>query len=412
MLYGCIGEKLGHSFSKEIHNMIGSYSYELKEIPADALDDFMRKRDFYGINVTIPYKEKVMPHLHEIDEGAMAIGSVNTVVNRSGKLYGYNTDFYGMQKLLLHAGIAVEGRKVAILGTGGTSKTARAVARHLGARMILTVSRRKENGTILYDELYQKHKDVEVIINTTPVGMFPNADLSPVDLSFFKKLTGVLDAVYNPLSTRLICQTKKRGIPAEGGLYMLVAQAVRASEIFMDTTYATALTEGIYQKILAKKKNIVLIGMPACGKSTVGREVAKQLGRPFTDTDELISTVSGESIPTIFEKYGEKEFRRREAAAVQHASALVGNVIATGGGAVINPRNMENLSQNGHIFFLDRSLPLLIPTEDRPLGSTKEAIEKRYRERYDIYCTSCHTRIDADGDVPTVVSAIIEEFLK
>lgn len=412
MLYGCIGEKLGHSFSKEIHNMIGSYSYELKEIPADALDDFMRKRDFYGINVTIPYKEKVMPHLHEIDEGAMAIGSVNTVVNRGGKLYGYNTDFYGMQKLLLHAGIAVEGRKVAILGTGGTSKTARAVAHHLGARQVLTVSRRKENGTILYDELYQKHKDVEVIINTTPVGMFPNADLSPVDLTFFKKLTGVLDAVYNPLSTRLICQAKKRGIPAEGGLYMLVAQAVRASEIFMDTTYATALTEGIYQKILAKKKNIVLIGMPACGKTTVGRELAKQLGRPFTDTDELISTVSGESIPTIFEKYGEKEFRRREAAAVQHASALVGNVIATGGGAVINPRNMENLSQNGHIFFLDRSLPLLIPTEDRPLGSTKEAIEKRYHERYDIYRASCHTRIDADGDVPTVVSAIIEEFLK
>ena len=412
MLYGCIGERLGHSFSKEIHNIIGTYSYELQEIPADALDDFMHKKDFCGINVTIPYKEKVMPHLYKIDEGAAAIGSVNTVVNRDGKLYGYNTDFYGMKQLLAHAGIEIQNRKVAVLGTGGTSKTAKAVCSHLGAREILTVSRRNENGAILYDELYQRHRDVEVIINTTPVGMFPNADLSPLDLSFFKKLTGVADAVYNPLSTRLICQAKKRGIPAEGGLYMLVAQAVRASEIFMDTVYDGALQESIYKKILTQKKNIVLIGMPACGKTTVGKEVAKKLGRPFTDTDELVCVTGGESIPTIFEKYGEKEFRRRESAAVKHASTLVGNVIATGGGAVINPSNISNLMQNSHIFFLDRSLSLLIPTEDRPLGSTKEAIEKRYRERYDIYCSACQTRIDADGDVETVANAIIEEFFK
>ena len=412
MQYGCIGEKLGHSFSKEIHNMIGSYPYELKEIPRDKLDDFMREKAFSGINVTIPYKERVMPHLYEIDEGALAIGAVNTVVNRGGKLYGYNTDFWGMKKLLSHAGIAVTGKKVAILGTGGTSKTAKAVARHLGAKTVLTVSRRKDNGTILYDELYQKHKDVEVIINTTPVGMFPNADLSPLDLSFFKKLSGVADAVYNPLSTHLICQAKKRNIPAEGGLYMLVAQAVRASEIFMDTTYDDAILESIYKKILAQKKNIVLIGMPACGKTTVGKRIAERLGRPFTDTDELVVLTSGESIPDIFAKYGEKEFRRRESAAVQNASALVGNVIATGGGAVINQSNVNHLMQNGHIFFLDRSLELLLPTEDRPLGSTKEAIEKRYHERYDIYCAACHTHVNGDSDVDTVANTIIEEFLK
>lgn len=412
MQYGCIGEKLGHSFSKEIHNMIGSYAYELKEIPSDALDDFMRAKEFLGINVTIPYKERVMPHLYEIDEGAMAIGAVNTVVNREGKLYGYNTDFWGMKKLLSHAGISLQGKKVAILGTGGTSKTARAVARHLGARIILVVSRRKDAGTILYDELYQKHKDTDVIINTTPVGMFPNADVSPLDLSFFKKLSGVADAVYNPLSTHLICQAKKRGIPAEGGLYMLVAQAVRASEIFMNTTYDDAILESIYKKILAQKQNIVLIGMPACGKTTVGKHIAKQLGRPFTDTDELVVLTGGESIPDIFSKYGEKEFRRRESAAIKHASTLVGNVIATGGGAVLNRSNVNNLMQNGHIFFLDRSLALLLPTEDRPLGSTKEAIEKRYHERYDIYCASCHTRIDGDGDIETVANTIMEEFLK
>ncbi len=412
MLYGCIGEKLGHSFSREIHNMIGAYSYELKEIPADMLDDFMRKKDFAGINVTIPYKEKVMPHLYEIDEGALAIGAVNTIVKREDKLFGYNTDFYGMKKLLEHAKISVKDKKVAILGTGGTSKTAKAVARHLGAKQILIVSRRRENGAILYDDLYQKQRDVEVIINTTPVGMFPNADLSPLDLSFFKKLCGVIDAVYNPLCTHLICQAKKRGIPAEGGLYMLVAQAVRASEIFMNTSYDDALLESIYKKILLQKQNIVLIGMPACGKTTVGKKIAQQLGRPLTDTDELVVATGGESIPDIFKKYGEKEFRRRESAAVKHASTLVGNVIATGGGAVINPTNVKNLMQNGRIFFLDRSLEKLIPTEDRPLGSTREAIEKRYNERYDIYCTSCDHRINADGDIETVANTIIEEFLK
>ncbi len=412
MLYGCIGEKLGHSFSKEIHNMIGSYSYELKEIPADALDAFMKEKDFLGINVTIPYKEKVMTHLDEIDASAKAIGAVNTVVNRGGKLYGYNTDFYGMEQLLHHAKISVKNKKAAILGTGGTAKTAKAVLAHLGAKEILTVSRRKNDGTVLYDELYQKHKDTDIIINTTPVGMYPNADTSPLDLSLFKNVSGVIDAVYNPLNTHLICDAKQRGIPAEGGLYMLVAQAVRASEIFLNTKYAPDVLDGVYKKILYQKKNIVLIGMPGCGKTSVGRLLAEKLGKSFTDTDELVTATSGEPIPIIFEKYGEKEFRRRESAQIKNASALVGNVIATGGGAVINKSNVNNLLQNGHIFFLDRSPELLVPTEDRPLGSTKEAIFKRYKERYDIYCASCHTRIDADGDIECVANTIIEELYK
>ncbi len=412
MLYGCIGERLGHSFSKEIHNKIGSYSYELMEIAPENLDDFMRKKDFLGINVTIPYKEKVMPHLYEIDEGALAIGSVNTVVNRDGRLYGYNTDFFGMKKLLEHAGICVQGKKVAILGTGGTSKTARAVMRHLGASKILTVSRRKEGESILYDELYQKHKDTEVIVNTTPVGMFPNAEQAPLDLSFFKSLTGVIDAVYNPLCTRLICDAKKRGIAAEGGLYMLVAQAVFASEIFLGKTYEPSLLESIYKTVLHSKENIVLIGMPASGKTTVGRLLAKKLYRPFTDTDELIVLTEGESIPDIFKKQGERGFRRLECATISSTSALVGSVIATGGGAILNRQNVNNLMQNGRIFFLDRPLELLIPTEDRPLGNTKEEIEKRFNERYALYCASCHYRIDASGDPDTIANTIIEEFLK
>ncbi len=412
MLYGCIGEKLGHSFSKEIHNMIGSYVYELKEIARDDLDAFMRQGDFLGINVTIPYKEKVIPHLACIDESAKAIGAVNTVVNRGGKLYGYNTDFYGMEQLIRHAGISVKGKKVAILGTGGTSKTARAVASHLGAKTVLVVSRTKSEGTVLYDTLYQRHRDTEIIINTTPVGMYPHSDSAPLDISLFKKLSGVIDAVYNPLNTCLICAAKERGIPAEGGLYMLVAQAVRASEIFLCKQYDSTLLDGIYKKILTQKKNVVLIGMPASGKTTVGRLVAEKLGRGFTDTDDLITVTSGEPISRIFEKYGEKEFRRRECEQIKNASVSVGNVIATGGGAVLNKINVNNLSQNGHIFFLDRSPELLIPTDDRPLGSTKEAILKRYKERYDIYCASCHTRIEADGDVETVAQRIIEEFYK
>ena len=412
MLYGCIGEKLGHSFSKEIHNKIGAYSYELKEIAPDALDAFMQAKDFRGINVTIPYKERVLMHLDEIDESARAIGAVNTVVNRGGKLYGYNTDFYGMEGLIRHAGISIEGKKVAILGTGGTAKTANAVAKSLGAAEILTVSRKKEAGRILYDELYQKHRDTQIIINTTPVGMYPNADVSPLDLTLFKKLSGVIDAVYNPLDTNLICQAKKRAIAAEGGLFMLVAQAVRASEIFMNTEYDGDLLEKIYKSILAEKKNIVLIGMPASGKTTVGRIVAQKMKKSFTDTDALIALTSGESIPDIFKKHGEKEFRRREAVQIQNVSALVGAVIATGGGAILNRKNVKNLMQNGHIFFLDRSPELLIPTEDRPLGSTKEDILKRYEERYALYCDSCHTRIAADGDPEEIAEKIIEEFLK
>ncbi len=412
MLYGCIGERLGHSFSKEIHNKIGSYPYELLEIAPQALDAFMRKKDFLGINVTIPYKEKVLPYLHEIDEGALAIGAVNTIVNRDGKLYGYNTDFLGMKKLIEHAGISIKGKKVAILGSGGTSKTARAVVRHLGAKKILTVSRTKEGESILYDELYQKHRDTQIIINTTPVGMFPNADQTPLDLSFFKNLTGVIDAVYNPLSTRLVCEARNRGIPAEGGLFMLVAQAVFASEIFLFKKYEPALLEKIYRGVRAQKENIVLIGMPACGKTTVGRCIAKKLSRPFIDTDDMIQKAAGESISDIFKKRGEKDFRQREYNEIKIASMQVGAVIATGGGAVLNQQNVNNLVQNGRIFFLDRPLSLLIPTEDRPLGSTREAIEQRYSERYELYCNACHHHIDASGDIETIEAAITEEFFK
>lgn len=412
MKYGCIGERLRHSFSKEIHNSLADYEYELKEIPKDKLEEFMTNRDFRAINVTIPYKEAVIPYLYYIDDAAKKIGAVNTIVNKDGRLYGYNTDFYGMSMLIAHAGIDLQGKKVAILGTGGTSKTAKAVAEALLAKEILIVSRTKKNGIITYEELYEKHKDVEIIINTTPLGMFPNNFKSPVDITEFRELSGVIDAVYNPLNTCLIGDAKKRGIKAEGGLYMLVAQGVLASEIFLDKKYEEGKLDGVFRKIKKQKENIVLIGMPSSGKSTIGKEVAKRLGRSFYDTDEVIEQNAGAKIPEIIKTKGEEAFRLLEREAVAEVSKETGVVIATGGGVVLNKENTRCLSQNGMIYFLDRPLDMLLPTSDRPLTSTKEALEKKYNERYGIYVESANAKIDASGDVAMVSDAVMGEFEK
>lgn len=258
MEYGCIGERLIHSFSKEVHNALSCYDYQLKEVPRENLHEFMMARDFRAINVTIPYKELVIPYLHYIDEHAKEIGAVNTIVNKNGKLYGYNTDFYGMSMLISHAGVTLREKKVAILGTGGTSKTANAVAKSMLAKQILTISRNKKDDASTYDELYEKHADTDVIINTTPIGMYPNISSRAVDIKFFPKLSGVIDVVYNPLRTPLVEDAMLRGIPAEGGLYMLVAQGVRASEIFLDKKYEKETLDVIYQKLRQEKENIVL----------------------------------------------------------------------------------------------------------------------------------------------------------
>ena len=412
MKYGCIGEHLKHSFSKEIHNLLADYDYEILEIEKECLEKFAKEKNFNAINVTIPYKELIMPYIYSIDEYAKKIGSVNTVVNRGGKLYGYNTDFFGMCKLIEHAGIKITDKKVVILGTGGTSKTAYAVSAHLGAKEIIITSRKKSETSIDYTELYEKHTDAEIIINTTPVGMFPSIFESPVDVSKFDKLSGVIDAVYNPLCTELISSAKEKGIPAEGGLYMLVAQAVRASEIFIDTKYDTETTDKVYKKILSDKENIVLIGMPASGKTTVGKILAQKLGRKFIDTDALIEEKAKKSIPEIFKTEGESRFRDLEAEVIKEVSSLTCSVIATGGGSVLRNENVFNLKKNGKIYFIDRPLDALIPTSDRPLGSTKEAIEKRYIERYDIYMKSANVRIDADTEANEVSEKILGDFLK
>lgn len=411
MQYGCIAEKLGHSFSKEIHAELGDYSYELCEIAPNALDAFLEKRDFKGINVTIPYKERVIPHLYYVDEQARAIGAVNTVVNRDGRLYGYNTDFYGMKALIEHMGLDLEGKKVAVLGTGGTSKTARAVATYLGAKTILCVSRRASEGAIDYDALYADHSGVEILINTTPCGMYPNPDASAVEVDRFPCLLGVIDAVYNPLRPKLILDAKAKGIPAEGGLYMLVAQAVRASEIFFDTTYSIEVLDRVYRTMKAKKENIVLIGMPASGKSTVGKILAARLARRLCDTDVEIVDFAGREIPEIFASDGEQSFREIESRVIRERVAQRnGLVIATGGGAILRDENVKALRRGGRLYFIDRPLADLMPTPDRPLASSAEAITRRYEERYHRYCAVADVRIEVTGDAESVADAIETDF--
>ena len=410
MKYALIGEHLGHSFSKIIHEMLSDNLYELHEIPREELDCFMRSREFSGINVTIPYKESVIPYLDSIDECAREIGAVNAIANRGGRLYGYNTDFYGLRSLIIHSKIDISGKKVAILGSGGTSKTAMAVLNSLGASEILRISRSAQDGALTYSELYENHTDTEIIVNTTPLGMFPNLDTVAVDVTKFSALSGVIDVVYNPLRTRLVLEAKSRGITAVGGLYMLVAQAVKASEIFLDKKYDEELINNIYQKIKRDKENIVLIGMPASGKSTVGALLAETTGRTLVDTDEMIIKKAGMEITEIFRQYGEDKFRDIESEVIAEISSNSSLIIATGGGAILNAKNVSALKNNGKIYFIDRPLEKLVPTDSRPLSSDKVSIQKRYDERYEIYCSSCDERIDADCDADTVAKKILENF--
>ncbi|MBQ4297501.1 MAG: hypothetical protein II771_04330 [Clostridia bacterium] len=385
MKYGLIGEKLGHSFSPEIHAALASYPYELCEVRREELEDFFRRRDFCGINVTIPYKETVIPLLDGVDPAAAEIGAVNTVINRGGRLYGYNTDLAGMTALFTRAGISLSGKKALILGTGGTSRTAAAAARLAGAREILKVSRSGREGALTYEDAVSLHADAQVLINTTPCGMFPDTDGKPIGLSAFPRLEGVIDVIYNPLRTRLVLEAKERGIPAAGGLYMLVTQAREAASLFLGEEIPQKKAEEACRALLKKKENLVLTGMPGAGKSTIGRLTARRLGLPFYDTDAIFVRRAGRSIPSYFEEFGEAAFRREEKEIVRELSLLSGAVIATGGGAVLDPENVRRLRQNGRIVLIDRK-PSEIPNiSGRPLARDRAMLEERYRERFALY---------------------------
>ena len=417
MKYGLIGEHLPHSFSKEIHAKIASYEYELHELSKDQLAGFMQKHDFSGINVTIPYKEAVIPFLSEVDETAKRIGAVNTVVNRNGKLFGYNTDAYGMRALILKTGLDFTDAEVLILGTGGTAHTAHAVAESLGAKTTITVGRTAKNGAVTYDEAYRSHADADFIINTTPCGMYPYPDGKegmagiPVELSKFTSLRGVIDAVFNPLRTNLVLEAAERGIPAGGGLYMLVAQAVAAAEIFTGTAYDAEIPVKVYREIRAEKENIVLTGMPGSGKTTVGQYLANELGRRFYDTDAEIVKKTGKEISALFAEIGNDGFRALEAEVIAEISGHVtGAVIATGGGAVLRDDNVRALKRTGRLYFLNRSLDKIEPTADRPLALDRAALEARFRERYERYLATCDIEIVTDENVYHTADSIKEDL--
>lgn len=411
MKYGLIGEKLGHSFSKEIHALLADYTYELTELTPEETDDLMQRKDFSAINVTIPYKERVMPFLDRISENAEKIGSVNTIVNKNGTLYGYNTDILGMKALICRHTESFTGKNVLILGgDGGTARTAYAAAAELGAKNIYRVSRTPREGFIDYQTALQT--DANVIINTTPVGMFPKTDAMPIDPAAFKNISLVIDAIYNPLRTPLVLAAQKAGIAAEGGLYMLAAQAVYACRLFTGKEFNNEVFQKIYAKIRAEKENIVLIGMPGCGKTTVGKMLAERLHRPFIDVDAEIVAEGGREISEIFAADGEEEFRRAESRMIKKIAEYArGAVIATGGGAVLRGENTEALKKDGRIYFIDRAAELLLPTADRPLANSVQSIKKRFEERYGIYCESADVHIISDNDAEHTAKQIEEDFL-
>lgn len=404
MEYGLIGESLKHSFSKEIHGKIGDYDYEICEVARDKFDEFMMKRDFKGINVTIPYKQLVMPYLHFTDSIAEEIGAVNTIVNRDGKLYGYNTDFYGLRSLILKSGADIKNKKVLVFGSGGTSKTAEYTAKKMGAAEVFRVSRSQKDGCITYEEARQINADA--IINTTPAGMFPNISEMPDDLKYYETVKSVIDVIYNPLKTEIVMRAEKLGKNAVGGLYMLVGQAVYAAMHFGKADENDL--DDIYERIYKEKENVVLTGMPGSGKTTVGRIAAEKLGFEFVDTDVIITERYG-NISDIFEKYGEEYFRNIEKEIIFEVSAKSGAVISTGGGAVLKADNIKNLHRNGKIYFIDRDIDDILPTSDRPLSSDRESLEKRYAERYDIYKNTADVRIKVDDAPQEIAGRIVNE---
>ena len=391
MKYGLIAERLGHSYSKIIHEMLGRYEYELMPMSKDGVVSLLQKREFDGLNVTIPYKSFVIPYLDWVSPDAARIGAVNTIVNKAGKLCGYNTDYAGFKQTLSRNSFDVGGKNVLVLGTGGTSKTVCAVCADLGAKKILVASRTPTGEQTDYASA--ANAAVDYIINTTPCGMYPDTGISAIDVCKFGGVTGVVDVIFNPLYTKLLLDCRAAGIPHANGLYMLVAQAMASAELFTGKKVPRAEAETIYRKLCNETENTVIIGMPGAGKSTVGRMIAERTGRKFIDTDAEISAGIGD-IASYIREYGEAPFRDIETKVIQEKIKDVrGAVIATGGGAILRDENVRALRENGVIYYLDRRLSLIQTDDTRPLSSSRKALEARYAERKNRYKAVCDHRI-------------------
>lgn len=393
--YGLIGEKLGHSFSKVLHNEFGNNEYGIMEIPKDEVDAFMKEQSFEAINVTIPYKETVMKYC-VVDETAKAIGSVNTIVKKDGVLYGYNTDYLGFEYMVNSADISFKDKDIVILGSGGTSKTACFAASRLGAKSITVVSRKasRYDTSVTTPVIFTSYEDVDaykdanILINTTPVGMNPNNNEVPVDLELFKKLDGLVDVIYNPLTTKLASRAKAMNIKSTNGLSMLIAQGWYAERLFFGKSIeldeeGKRSIERVYKKTRALKENIVFTGMPGCGKSTQGKRIAEALGREFIDTDIVFNEKFNMNAGDYIVEYGEKAFRDKESEVIEEVSKNTGVVIAIGGGSILRESNVEALKANGFIIYLSQELEKL-SQDGRPL-SQNGGLEKLYNERKPIY---------------------------
>ena len=401
MKCGLLGRKLGHSYSPQIHSYLGDYSYELFEKEPDELRTFLKQGDFTGINVTMPYKKDVIPYLDELSPVAKKMGAVNTIIRRpDGSLFGHNTDYFGFASMLKRSKMVLAGKKVLVLGSGGASNTVCAVLQEFLANVVV-ISRKGENN---YGNLHL-HADAAVIVNTTPVGMYPHTGVAPVDLNMFPKLEWVLDVVYNPSKTQLLLDAERMGLPAENGLWMLVAQAKEAAEYFTGSKIDDRIIAKIHQILSVQLQNVVLIGMPGCGKSTVSAELAKVLKRSAVDADAEIQRLAGKTIPQIFAQDGEETFRRWETEALTILGKQSGLIIATGGGCVTKAQNYPLLHQNGVLFWLQRDLEQL-PTDGRPLSQSSKLTEM-YRIRKPMYETFADHCICNNGPIEDTVTAIV-----
>lgn len=400
---GLLGQKLGHSYSPAIHGMLAGYDYQLFEREPEQLEDFLKNGPWDGINVTIPYKKAVLPYCADLSDTARRIGSVNTIVRRpDGSLYGDNTDAYGFESLVKKSGIQVQGKKALVLGSGGASVTVVAVLKTLGAESVTVISRGGEDN---YDNL-SKHADARIIANTTPVGMYPNNGQAAVDLAQFPQCEGVLDVVYNPARTALLLQAEKLGIPCAGGLYMLVAQAKRSSELFTGSSIPDSEIGRIEKVLSGQMKNIVLVGMPSSGKSTLAAALGEKLGRPVYEADALIEQEADMDIPAIFARYGEGHFRALETEILSRLGKLSGAVISTGGGCVTREENYDLLHQNGTIVWLQRGTEKLDKT-GRPL-SLKNDLNEMYQKREPMYRRFADAAVDNNGSVKATLEQILE----
>ena len=401
MRCGLLGKKLGHSYSPQIHSYLSDYTYELFEKSPEELEFFLKHGDFSGLNVTMPYKKDVIPYLDELSDRAAELGAVNTIVRRNdGTLIGHNTDYFGFQSMLNRSGLQVAGKKVLVLGSGGASATAVAVLKKQGSN-VAVISR---NGESNYNNLEQ-HADASVIVNTTPVGMYPNVGVSPVDLALFPELEGVLDVVYNPARTQLLLDAEERGLIADNGLWLLVAQAKESAEWFIGTTISDNIISDIHRILQKQMENLVLVGMPGCGKSTIGSLLANLLNKKFVDADEVVAKQAGMTIPEIFATSGEKGFRDLETRVLSELGKESGMVIATGGGCVTRQENYPFLHQNGRILWIRRDIEKL-PVNGRPL-SQRSNLEEMYRIRRPYYEAFADYSVDNDGSQEETVARIL-----